>query len=122
VIPQSSAYELNGIAELSRGWPSLIVLQAEPVSEDTEAGQGDDLPEKLQLAVDLALAGAARDILIVPALPRYAAAGLGNLIATHVTTYKGERRAQALQAAMRELLRPHVEPSVLDDLVLFECF
>src|SRR6516165_10591969 len=53
----SSARELLGTEALSRGAPSLIVLQAEPTSEDVEAGPRDDLLEKLALAVDLLEAG-----------------------------------------------------------------
>jgi len=114
----SSARELLGTEALSRGAPSLIVLQAEPTSEDVEAGPRDDLLEKLALAVDLLEAGAAREVLIVPALPVRLAEAVARTVAEHAAT-RPRSRARALQASLRRLLRPEVEPAVLDDLVLF---
>ncbi|MBO0805910.1 MAG: ATP-binding protein, partial [Nocardiopsaceae bacterium] len=104
-------------AELTEGRPSVVVLQAEPVADEVEAEEGDDLPEKLELAVDLMDSGTVPAVLIVPAVPVARAREVAGAIAAHAA----ERRADPrdLQRKVREVLGRHVAPAVLDDVVLF---
>jgi hypothetical protein len=114
----SGAGGLLGPDELGRGAPSLIVLQAEPSAEQAATGARDDLAEKLALAVDLLTAGAAPQVLILPALRADLAAKAAQSITGHAATGAGAS-ARALQANLRDRLRPSVAPAVLDDIVLF---
>ena len=114
----SGARELLGAEALTRGRPSLLVLQAEPTPDDGGVGQEDDLVEKLALAADVLASRADLDVLIVPAIPSRMTAAVAQAIAQHAATPpRGDPRV--LQSELRRLLRPEVVPVVLDDLVLF---
>jgi hypothetical protein len=113
----STARELLGTDQLTLGRPSLIVLQAEPVSDDLAEGDMDDLLEKLALAVDLTAARPACDVLIVPAVPARLATTVADMIAEHSALPRGDSRR--LQAQLRAHLRFLEEPALLDDVVLF---
>ncbi|MGH3170329.1 MAG: hypothetical protein ACRDN0_31155, partial [Trebonia sp.] len=130
------APEMMGSAEFKRLESELIVLQALPVADESELFAGDDLPEKLELAVDLINAGASPVVLIVPAIPAALADDVARVIKQHAakgasigyTLVKTIRRRQrkeflpdprALRKKLRKILAPHVPPALLDDLVLF---
>lgn len=113
----SGAHLLYGSAELGMGAPVLIVLQAEPVAEEAEALAGDDLQEKLALAVDLIQGGVTLAVLIVPAIPVAQASAVAETIGKHAA--KRHKKPLRLQMDLRKMLEPHVSPALLDDLVLF---
>jgi len=113
-----SARELLGIEELTSNAPALLVLQAEPVSDEA-TGEIDDLMEKLALAVDVSLASPACDVLIVPAIPAISAENVARAIARHADR-RQRRDPRLLQADLRRLLGSEVPPATLDDLVLFK--
>ena len=130
-----------GTEELRVGDPSLIIVQAEFAAENPSPTPGgdaessaaaevaarqstDELRTQLALAVDLIRSFAAPAVLLLPGLP----AAQATLMATAIAGYANDtgRAAQArppdpakLQAELRAILRPHVSPTVLDDVVLF---
>jgi hypothetical protein len=108
--------ELPGAEVLTSRHPRLIILQAEPVIGEIDVRPVDDLPEKLALAADLMEAGA-RAVLILPALP----ASLILVITTTIARW-GARgtEEESMQKKLRTALAGTVDPSVLDDIVLFK--
>lgn len=115
--PAGGARRLLGSAEFGTGAPVLIVLQGAPVAEEAEAFAGDDLPEKLALAVDLINAGAAPAVLLVPAVPAILATKVGAAIAVHER--KSRKEPRRLQKRLRKILAPTVSAALIDDLVLY---
>jgi len=113
-----SARDLLGIEELTSNAPALLVLQAEPVSDEA-TGELDDLMEKLALAVDVSLACPTCDVLIVPAIPARFAESVTQAIVRHADT-RQRRDPRLLQADLRRILGSGMPPAALDDLVLFK--
>lgn len=113
----SGAGELLGTGQLTRGNPSLLVLQAEPYAGDLADGGPDELPQMLALAVDVTQNRPGCDVLIVPALSAYLTMDVVDAIVEHASS--PGRGSRVLQARLRQVLRPEVPPAVLDDLVLF---
>jgi hypothetical protein len=128
---------LLGTEELRAGDPSLIIIQAEPTADaepgiesgdaaglaDEQADQqaAQELELQLALAVDLIRSAAAPAVLLLPALPAAHSGPMAEAIAGYARTAGTTKRPDpgALQAELRALLRPSVEPTVLDDIVLF---
>jgi hypothetical protein len=103
---------------LTRGKPSLVILQAEPSENLTRSTHGmrDDQPEKLALAVDLMEAGAPA-VIILPVLPGDCLEAIARVIDRHVNS----RRAQDAQVLHRDLRKTlnSLGKDVLSDVVLF---
>jgi hypothetical protein len=113
----TSADELLDAEHLVRRRPALVVLQAEPVDEIVDVSLQDDLPERLALSADLIEAGAPA-VLVLPALRTDLARAAIETIAAQAATPQSDD-ARLLRAKLRRALKRHIEPSVLDDLVLF---
>jgi hypothetical protein len=113
----SSANQLLDAEHLVRERPALVVLQAEPTDELVDLSLQDDLPERLALAADLIEAGVPA-VLVLPALPIDLARTAMETTAAYAASPQIED-ARLLRAQLRRALNPHVEPAVLDDLVLF---
>ncbi len=113
----ASADELLDAEHLVLGRPTLVVLQAEPTDEVVDISLRDDSPERLALAADLIEAGAP-SVLVLPALRTDLARAAVETIAAQ-TASPQINDARFLRAKLRRALKRHVEPSVLDDIVLF---
>jgi hypothetical protein len=109
----ASARELLGTERLVRGRPALVILQAEPTDEAVDVGLSDDAPERLALAAELIEAGVPA-VLTLPALQ-------ADLVRETAQLTSGLRvmDPERLRAEIRHAIKGHVEPSVLDDIVLF---
>lgn len=109
------------VAGLTRGRPTVIVLQAEP-ADDEVAGTGrhHDLADKLRLATAL-MDDAVPGVLILPELP----ASLASEVARVVNAFAdapspaGEYIQAGLLRPLRELIARRAKPAVLDDVILF---
>ena len=103
---------------LTRGQPSLVVLQAEPSENLTRSVPGmlDDQPEKLALAADLMEAGTPA-VLILPVLPGDRLEAIAEIIYQHVNSRQAED-AQVIHHELRKTLGG-VGKDVLGDVVLF---
>jgi hypothetical protein len=111
------AASLLGAQELQQGQPGLVVLQAEPASGAIGDAPPADQAEKLALARELALDGIPA-VLLLPALP----AGPAYQVAQAITRDSWGGRsgdARDLLSRLRKIVKPHVPPPVLDDIVLF---
>jgi hypothetical protein len=108
--------DLIDSAELGRGAPTVIILQAEPVADLDDLDVADDMTEKRALAMDLIEAGAAPAVLIVPAIPVGKAEDAAAVIYRHGI---GRHDARDLQARLWRLLSPILSPGALQNLVLF---
>ena len=113
----AGAEKLLDAAQLVWGKPALVVLQAEPTDEVIDASLRDDSPERLALAADLIEAGAPA-VLVLPALRTDLAQAAIDAIAAHAAAAQRDG-AEALQATLRKTVKDYVEPSVLNDIVLF---
>jgi hypothetical protein len=112
---------LLAVGDLARGRPLVVVLQAEPADgQGTGTVRRYDLADKLRLATSL-LDDGVPAVLILPALPVRLAREVA-LIVTAFAETPG-RSAEDIQVALlrplREAIMRQVEPSVLDDIILF---
>jgi hypothetical protein len=112
---------LREVTDLTRGRPVVVVLQAEPLGEeDSGTGRHYDLEDKLRLAMALTDDGVPA-VLILPELP----ASLAREVARTVTAFaaapglSGNDVQATLLRPLRTVLMRHVEPTVLDDIILF---
>jgi hypothetical protein len=103
---------------LTRGKPSLVILQAEPSENLTRSTHAmrDDQPEKLALAVDLMEAGAPA-VIILPVLPGDCLEAIARVIDRHVNSRRAQD-ARVLHHDLRKTLNS-VGKDVLSDVVLF---
>lgn len=116
VTDMTGARELLGTEMLTRGQPSVIVLQAEPVTEAIGIELIDDLPEKLELAADLIEAGTPA-VLIVPAVPAEQVDAIAKAIAKHAKRRRGYDGLQ-LRSKLWWSLSGSSDRSMRDDLLL----
>jgi len=114
-----SAAQLLGVEQPVVGRPALVILQAEPTAEAVDADLSDDGPERLALARDLIEAGVPA-VLMLPALQAELADAVDAVIASRLAALaRGRLRPRRLRAEIRGAIPRHVEPRVLDDIVLF---
>jgi hypothetical protein len=118
----SGTAELLDARRLLDSRPALVVIQAEPTDQRVDAGLQDDAPERLALAAELIENGAPA-VLVVPVLPVALALIVPRAAVAYGPGAPGwpHPAAAARLVAMRirlDLLE-HVEPSFLDDIVLF---
>jgi hypothetical protein len=109
--------QLPGVRELTAGQPGIVILQAEPATDEIGADPPDDQAEKLTLGMELADSGVPA-VLLLPILPAGLTEEISRTITRHVTLTRGQD-AQRLLTKLRKLITPHVPPQVLDDIVLF---
>ena len=111
---------LLAVKDLTRQHPMVVVLQAQPADEEgAGAVQHYDLEDKVRLAMAL-LDDGIPAVLILPVLP----ARLAREVARLVTAFAdaADRSGQDVRATLLRPLRAaithHVEPAVLDDIIL----
>jgi hypothetical protein len=112
---------LLGVADLTRGRPLGVVLQAEPAGEESsDAVRRDGLTGKLRLATALVDDGVPV-VLILPELPVSAAREVSRVVTAFADA--PDPTAQDIRVALlrplREVIERHVEPRALDDVILF---
>ena len=106
------------VTELELPQPAMVILQAEPASDDTAgADPPDDQAGKLRLGAALAADGIPA-VLLLPVLPATIADELARIITEHARLGL-DADARLLLTRVRAAVAPHVAPPVLDDIVLF---
>jgi hypothetical protein len=109
------------VTELARGCPLVVVLEAEPVGdEDAGTARNDDLEDKLRLATALIEDGIPA-VLVLPALPVSGAHAVARTVAAFADApgLSGDAIRVALLGPLRQAVAEHIEPAVLDDIIVF---
>jgi hypothetical protein len=111
---------LISVADLTEGHPLGVVLQAEPADEESsDAVRRDGLTGKLQLAMAL-LDDGIPAVLILPELPVSAAREVARTVTAFADAadLSAANIRAALLRPLREVIARHVEPRVLDDVIV----
>jgi hypothetical protein len=118
--PGRAAY-LLAAGDLIRDHPLVVVLQTEPAGEE---GVGTvrpyDLADKLRLATAL-LEDSVPAVIVLPTLPAYLAREVARIVTAFADApgLSGKDVGVTLLRPLRTAIAPHVEPGVLDNIILF---